>query len=235
MFSSLNSARVTQKYTCSGNERLCRPSQVCLPLRFDCDYDNDCPDGSDESECYHKSTAQPKCDDETFFHCEHSQRCIPKRWVCDGEPDCGSIAEIGFIDRSDEEQNCTVKCKPNEMVCSNGKCLAISKFCDGHVDCSNDENSCAENLCKNLKCDYDCRMTPSGAKCFCPAGQMPENITKCAPLKSCSDDACDQLCSIINGAEQCSCVAGYARIMTKCVASKFFSALQSTTTISLEN
>lgn len=222
----LRSARVSQKYSCANYERLCRPSQVCLPLSFDCDYDNDCPDGSDESDCFRKTTTQLKCDDDTFFHCDHSQRCIPKRWMCDGEPDCGSIAEIGFIDRSDEEQNCTVKCQPNELACSNGQCLSIAKFCDGHVDCSNDESSCggeATSQCKNLKCDYDCRMTPSGAKCFCPSGQMPENITKCAQLKSCRLDACDQLCNVVNGVEHCSCLPGYTWMTkrAKCVACKF--------------
>lgn len=210
---------MTQKYSCSNYERFCWPSKVCLPLNFNCDFDNDCPDGSDEKDCIRILTSQEKCDDDTFFHCKHSQRCIPKRWVCDGDYDCGSIAEIGFIDNSDEEQNCTIKCPPNESSCSNGKCLPISKFCDGQVDCSDDEIACHENQCKNLKCDYDCRMTPAGAKCFCPSGQMPENITKCAQLKSCREDACDQLCNVVNGGEVCTCLPGYTRISTleKCV------------------
>jgi len=33
-------------------------------------------------------------------------------------------------------------------------------------------------LCDELKCTYNCKMTPEGPKCYCPQGQQP-NGTNC--------------------------------------------------------
>jgi low-density lipoprotein receptor-related protein 1 (alpha-2-macroglobulin receptor) len=186
-------------------------------MSFNCDFVNDCSDGSDESECEQISFSQEKCDDDTFFHCDITRHCIPQKWVCDGVGDCGIIEESGYQDISDEF-NCSLKCPRDEIPCDNGICLPISKFCDDHVDCANDEVSCHENQCKTLKCDYDCRMTPQGPKCFCPPNQTSENITKCVHPKKCRENACDQICNIINGEEVCSCHSGYIKQSGKCVA-----------------
>jgi low-density lipoprotein receptor-related protein 1 (alpha-2-macroglobulin receptor) len=189
-------------------------------MSFNCDFFNDCSDGSDESECEQSSISQEKCDDDTFFQCEITKRCIPKKWLCDDEPDCGYIQHNGIIDISDE-LNCTKKCSDDEIPCSNGVCLSISKFCDKHVDCTNDEDLsiCNESQCKTLKCDYDCRMTPQGPKCFCPPNQITENITKCAHPKKCRENSCDQICNINNNGEEiCSCHFGYSKEGRKCVS-----------------
>lgn len=36
--------------------------------------------------------------------------------------------------------------------------------------------------CAELKCSYNCKVTPAGPKCYCPAGQEPVNGTQCQGL-----------------------------------------------------
>lgn len=188
----------------------------------------DCLDGSDENstECDQGSIVQNQCDNESFFHCKYSRKCVPKQWLCDEVYDCGLIVKFSLLDTSDEDssQNCTKKCPVNKLPCSNGVCLHISKFCDGHIDCPNDEFSCADRSpCKNLKCDYDCKVTPHGPQCFCPAGQDIVNATKCVVQKECVDDVlddgevCDQQCINIKGKNKCSCAPGYERVNSRCL------------------
>jgi integrin beta 2 len=159
------------------------------------------------------------------LHCKFSGKCIPKEWVCDGMPDCGLISKFNLLDISDESgnSNCTKQCPTNKIACSNGECLHISKFCDGHMDCSNDEDGYCndKSVCKNLKCQYDCKPTPQGPKCYCPQNQEIVNGTKCIVQKTCTDDnedgeICDQLCTSIKGRNKCTCANGYERINHKC-------------------
>lgn len=72
------------------------------------------------------------------------------------------------------------KCLPNQSECANGFCLDIANFCDGNWDCDNDELNCvnATQKCSELKCSYDCKLTPSGPMCYCAQGQAP-NGTIC--------------------------------------------------------
>lgn len=143
--------------------------------------------------------------------------------LCDGTYDCGLIGKFGLLDTSDEDndQNCTKTCSSdNHLACSNGACIHISKFCDGQIDCSNDELSCGDrSACKNLKCDYDCKVTPYGPKCFCPVGQDIVNATKCVIQQECNEDndeICDQQCINIRGTSKCTCVIGYERLNHRC-------------------
>lgn len=189
----------------------------------------DCVDSSDENaeNCNFSPIVQNQCDNDSFFHCKYSKKCIPKQWQCDQVFDCGLIGKYNLLDPSDEQdsQNCTKKCPVNKLPCSNGACIPISKFCDGRVDCQNDELSCIDHApCKLLKCDYDCKMTPYGPKCYCPLGQDIVNSTKCVEQKECNEDlmdyaeTCDQECNIIEGNNKCSCVPGYERINNRCLA-----------------
>lgn len=213
--------------TCSEFEFSCKSDGVCIPLLWKCDFTPDCGDGSDEtaSECDLSPIVQNQCDNDSFFHCKYSRKCIPREWLCDTVFDCGLIGKFTLLDPSDEEtsQNCTKKCPVNKLPCSNGACLHISKFCDGHIDCSNDEFSCTDrSLCKSLKCDYDCKVTPHGPQCFCPTGQDLINSTKCVVQQECIEDtfdegdACDQQCINIKGKNKCSCASGYERINNRC-------------------
>ncbi|KAK2101972.1 hypothetical protein P7K49_019639 [Saguinus oedipus] len=61
----------------------------CVPGRWQCDYDNDCGDNSDEESC------TPRPCSESEFSCANG-RCIAGRWKCDGDHDCADGSdEVG--------------------------------------------------------------------------------------------------------------------------------------------
>lgn len=123
------------------------------------------------------------------------------------------------MDDSDETENCTKSCPDNELLCSNTLCLPISKFCDGVQQCVNDEIDCEhQEPCKKLNCDFDCKITPLGPRCYCPEGQKVVNSTKCEDEDECAaeKEVCDQICENLVNTYKCSCASGFERKNNRC-------------------
>ena len=209
---------------CKEHQFQCKSDASCIPAHFQCDFVNDCRDGSDESssECEKTSFIQSECDSEDYFHCKLSRKCIPKNYLCDGMNDCGLAGKYEILDKSDEDQNCTKICPENMLPCSDDTCIHISKFCNGYEDCFNDEEDAfcidrSEELCKNLQCEYRCNLTPYGPKCYCPQGKILSG-TKCVVQRDCfaDGDICDQNCVYGKTISRCACEKGYERVNNKC-------------------
>ena len=94
---------------CASDEFECFDGSRCIPLSWICDFLDDCPDASDESNCsvfchvYHISDllmtlsvlyvigdCQPG-----QFRCDNGG-CIPATWICDGDNDCGDFSDERF-------------------------------------------------------------------------------------------------------------------------------------------
>ncbi|GIY35944.1 prolow-density lipoprotein receptor-related protein 1 [Caerostris darwini] len=97
--SCTGSSNYTEPTRCKDGEFECVKNLRCIDVRYLCDGDNDCGDGSDED-----SSAGGKCEEFNCrvdqFQCDNN-RCISIHWVCDGEQDCK--------DGSDEEP--TIECR----------------------------------------------------------------------------------------------------------------------------
>ncbi|XP_017052491.1 very low-density lipoprotein receptor isoform X1 [Drosophila ficusphila] len=166
----------------------------CIPIRFVCDGDSDCPDHSDErlAEC---KFIESTCSEE-HFRCS-SGRCIPQRWVCDRENDCADGSdEAGSLCRSPT-------CSPEQFACkSGGECIPLSWMCDQTKDCrdGSDEAQCNrtcrsdEFTCGNGRCiqnrfvcddDDDCGDNSDekncGTKPECTADEFKCNSGTCIP------------------------------------------------------
>ncbi|XP_022098395.1 low-density lipoprotein receptor-related protein 2-like [Acanthaster planci] len=178
------------EFTCDNN--------LCIPLWYQCDHDNDCGDGSDEG----NTCIYPSCS--TFQFTCNNGRCISISNQCDGFDHCR--------DNSDEE-NC--ECLEGQFQCFNKQCIDASSVCNGINDCvdSSDEgSSCNVNECLTTTCQYACVDEPLSYHCTCPDGYVLDTDQhSCVDRNECIETpwVCDQICINNAGGYTCSCAQGY--------------------------
>ncbi|RXM29699.1 MAM and LDL-receptor class A domain-containing protein 1 [Acipenser ruthenus] len=102
-----------QPLTCSPDSFQCQYVYECIPLTWLCDWEPDCVDESDESNCPTKNPGtlppQDLCGDGQF-QCSNDQ-CLPSLLRCDGVADCPS---------AEDEFSC--QC-PSEYCMNGGTCF----------------------------------------------------------------------------------------------------------------
>ena len=156
--------------------RLCRDGSMCIPKRYICNHEPDCPDNSDENNCgkfllpcvlhcvqLFISDIELCDDKEKFFKCRDGS-CISKTLTCDGIADC---------EHADDESDAmcdgdTVKevaprkpCDPDkEFECEGKICISKKLLCDGIMHCFDgaDED---KKMCESMPVSIARQILPS--------------------------------------------------------------------------
>lgn len=151
----LNNILISENWTCNFDEFKCPNANRCIPLSWKCDGKAQCPEGTDEYNCHHRSCADSE------FHCTEQDTCIYASWRCDGVSDCmgnedeklcGKFSIIKTEGGKYADGVFFAECAVDQFKCSTGGgCIPSELRCDGVENCPDlsDEWGCLRNHMSN--------------------------------------------------------------------------------------
>ncbi|CAD5126200.1 DgyrCDS14371 [Dimorphilus gyrociliatus] len=148
----------------------CEIDEFFINVKYKCDGQNDCFDGSDESNC-------PVIH---YYNCDNDTKRITVGQICDNIRDCkDNFDEKNCLEKEDCNLQINYKCKNNE-------CVSRSSVCDKIRDCmdNSDEENCYQPYYENIFArDY----------IYCNDGKYHEIEATCDKRYDCEDRSDEDL------------------------------------------